>query len=143
MKLTLPVPPSANDYWRAFRGRVVVSDVARRYKQGVKGRSLTTGRPEPLAGPVVVSLVVYRAAKRGDLDNFQKVLLDALKGVAFVDDSQVVEIHARREDDKANPRVEVCVEPAAAEVPARPRQVPLEARCEHGVPDILPCSECL
>lgn len=29
---------------------------------------------------------------------------------AYFDDSQIVEIHARRFDDKANPRVEVRIE---------------------------------
>lgn len=112
MKLTLPVPPSANDYWRVFRGHVVVSPEARRYKAGVRLRALTAGRQRPLTGPLVVSLIVYRKAKRGDLDNFCKVLLDSLKGIAFEDDSQVVELHSRREDDASNPRVEVNVEAA-------------------------------
>ena len=32
-------------------------------------------------------------------------MLDALNGIVYLDDSQVVEIHAFREDDKENPRV--------------------------------------
>lgn len=114
MRLTLPIPPSANDYWRTWRGRVVVSAEARRYKNGVQLRALTEGHRKPLACPVVASVVVYRARRAGDLDNFLKVLLDALKGIAFVDDSQVVELHARREDDASNPRVEVRVEAVGA-----------------------------
>jgi len=44
------------------------------------------------------------------LDNTLKVLLDALNGCAWVDDSQVVELHALRLEDPADPRVEVRVE---------------------------------
>lgn len=111
MKLTLPLPPSANDYWRIFKNRILVSTLARKYKANVRFRLLQDGAlPKPLEGPVVVSLTVYRRRRIGDLDNFQKCLFDSLRGIAFEDDSQVVEIHARREDDPANPRVEVRVE---------------------------------
>lgn len=104
--LTLPYPPSANRYWRSFRGRVVKSAAAKAYQAGVR----LTHRADPVTGPVAVSLAVYRPARRGDLDNSIKVLLDALKGVAFVDDAQVVAIYATRFDDKARPRVEVVVD---------------------------------
>lgn len=113
MKITLPLPPSANNYWRVFRGVTVVSPEARTYKANVKFRAMqqaADGRVCPLAGEVVANVVVYRKRRVGDLDNFLKVLLDSLKGVAFEDDSQVVEIHARREDDPSNPRVVVQVE---------------------------------
>jgi Holliday junction resolvase RusA-like endonuclease len=36
-------------------------------------------------------------------------MFDALNGLVWLDDSQVVEIHSFREDDKLNPRVEFLV----------------------------------
>lgn len=110
MKITLPYPPTGNLYWRIWHGRPVTSPDARRYKQGVKLRALTEGLRKPLGCPVVASLTFYRPRKTGDLDNALKVILDALNGIAWEDDSQIVEIHARREDDKSRPRVEVHVE---------------------------------
>ena len=62
---------------------------------------------EPLTGPVTLTVTWFRKIRRGDLDNRLKVLLDALNGVLYVDDDQVVEIHAFRKDDRLNPRVEV------------------------------------
>lgn len=116
MRLTLPYPPTANLYWRVFRGRPVKSEKARHYQNAVRMRWLTSrprGAPaRALAGPVSVEVHAYRPRRRGDLDNALKVLLDALKGIAYVDDSQVVELHARRYDDKANPRVEIEIQPA-------------------------------
>ncbi len=106
---TIPYPPSGNTYWRHNRGRTHVSDEARKYRRGVQMRALTQGL-KPLAGPVCVSIALYRPARRGDLDNSLKVLLDALRGVAFQDDSQVEELHARRFEDKYNPRAVVSVE---------------------------------
>jgi Holliday junction resolvase RusA-like endonuclease len=58
-------------------------------------------------GQVAVTLRVYRPRKSGDLDGRIKIVLDALQGVAYRDDSQVVALHAYRFDDKARPRVEV------------------------------------
>ena len=109
VSLVLPLPPSANRYWRTFRNVVVVSDEARAYKTGVKQSAKEQGAVV-LSGPVAVYLDVYRSRKSGDLDNRLKVALDALKGVAFEDDAQVVEIHARRFDDKNNGRIEITIE---------------------------------
>ena len=104
--IVLPLPPSANRYWRAFRGRTVVSADAKAYKHGVWLVCQHAGF-SPFIGPVAVYAHVYRARKAGDLDNMQKVLLDSLNGIAYNDDAQIVELHSWRHDDKANPRVEV------------------------------------
>lgn len=104
--LMLPLPVSANRYWRTWRGRTVVSAEAKAYKRAVWLQAQHLGI-QPFAGPVAVYLRVYRARKSGDLDNCIKVLLDALCGVAYADDKQIVELHGWRADDPRNPRVEV------------------------------------
>lgn len=113
MKLVLPMPPSANRYWRNWRGAMVVSEEARAYKSNVAKLAMAQ-RTRPLSGDIYVSIDVYRKQKSGDLDNRIKVVLDSLRGTAFDDDKQVVEIHARRFDDKSNPRVEVTIEEVSA-----------------------------
>jgi Holliday junction resolvase RusA-like endonuclease len=95
-----------NAYWRIFKNRILLSTEARQYKARAAGVALERGC-KPALGFVAVSLWVYRARRIGDLDNFLKAALDSLRGVAFEDDSQVIEIHAYRHDDKNNPRVEV------------------------------------
>ena len=104
--IMLPVPPSANRYWRTYRGRTVVSADAKAYKAGVWLVAQAAGM-HPFACPVAVRLHVYRARKAGDLDNYAKVTLDALRGIAYQDDNQIIELHLWRHDDKANPRIEV------------------------------------
>ena len=99
---TLPVPPSANRYWRVWNNRIVVTDEARAYKQELKYR---LGNYTPIQGEVCINFTVFRPAKRGDLDNYNKIMLDALQGIAYENDNQIVEIHSFREDDKENPRV--------------------------------------
>jgi Holliday junction resolvase RusA-like endonuclease len=90
--------------------RVFSTHKAKRYKEVVASALVGCGK---IVGPVSVSLRVFRPRKIGDLDNLLKVLLDSLKGYAFEDDKQVVEIQAVRFDDKENPRVEVGIRPAA------------------------------
>lgn len=103
-----PLPPSANKYWRHYRGRMVVSDEATAYKRTVAMLARCDG-VKLLTGPVRVDLAVYRARKSGDLDNRLKVLLDALQGTFYENDSQIRELHASLHDDKHDPRVEVTV----------------------------------
>jgi crossover junction endodeoxyribonuclease RusA len=107
---TLPYPPSANAYWRSIvvhgRGRVVVSREAKAFKKAV---SAALAGLSPLTGPVHLVANFYRPRKRGDLDNLLKVTCDALKGIAYHDDDQIVKITASRFEDKGRPRVEVSV----------------------------------
>lgn len=101
LQLTLPSPVSCNRYWRTFRGRQVVSSEARAYKALVGTIARLRGCT-PAAGPVSLTIVYHprkpkkatgRPVRRLDLDNSAKVGIDALNGVAFLDDSQVVELH--------------------------------------------------
>ena len=105
-KLTLPVPPSANKYWRVYKNRIVTTDEARVYKQEIQ---LLFRELLPIAGNVAVNFTVYRPAKRGDLDNYNKIMLDALQGLVYSNDNQITEIHSFRRDDHNNPRVELLV----------------------------------
>lgn len=111
MQLELDYPPSANRYWRNFRGRMVVSDEARTYKELAYWTAKEQGA-NCIDGPVAVSLHIRRPAKRRDIDNHIKVLLDSLQGAAYVDDSQIVELHITMEDSRRNPGVTVIIQAA-------------------------------
>lgn len=105
---TLPMPPSANTYWRNLNGKTVVSQEAKEYKEEIAKLADRLGM-RPAQGNVGIMLQVYRQQKSGDLDNRIKVTLDALRGIAFNDDSQVTEIHAFRYDDKDNSRIVISI----------------------------------
>lgn len=74
IQLSLPYPPSANRYWRVWKGRAVKSAEAKKYQREIATICLVE-RVQPFKDDVVVSLEVYRPIKRGDLDNSIKVLL--------------------------------------------------------------------
>lgn len=111
IRLTLPHGPGKNHLYATVRGRRVLSKAGREYKRDVAriGAGVV-----PFAGEVHIAVDVYRPRRAGDLDGRLLALFDSLTGVAWVDDSQVVAIDARRFDDKDNPRVEVVVRAAGA-----------------------------
>ncbi len=137
MRLVLPMPISANLYWRTFVqpnakfANTYVSDEARRYKRQVKIAAYEQGAREPISGRVSVAVELYphrpldyqkrmRADPMNwddtvqcpDLDNTLKVLLDSLRKIAFTDDAWVRKLTAERmEPDGEGERVVVTVEP--------------------------------
>ena len=116
--LTLPEPPSANRWWRNFRGRMVTSPEARAYKHAAALLALKQGFTEPLEGPVSLTVRWFRARKSGDLDKRVGILLDALQGVCYTSDAQIVELHAHRSDaTPKDPRVEVTIRAALTPTP--------------------------
>lgn len=52
---------------------------------------------------------ILRPSKKPDIDNVIKLILDALNGVAYVDDVQVIELSARKFYSDT-PRVEVTID---------------------------------
>lgn len=118
-KIMLPIPPSFNQYWRKARGgdRMVLSAHARAYKLAV-GFALNQAGIWPTSRDLVLTGWVFRQRRIGDLDNFCKCALDALKGFTYLDDRQIVGLHLYRDDDRRNPRFEIVLEPG--EVPPAP-----------------------
>lgn len=109
LRLELPYPPSVNHYLRHTARGVYRTAEADSYRQQVQVLALIQ-QVEPLSGELIVTLTLYRPAKRGDVDNYSKVVIDALNGIAWHDDGQIVELHIYRFDDKKNPRVLVEVQ---------------------------------
>jgi Holliday junction resolvase RusA-like endonuclease len=65
---------------------------------------------KPLEGDIEVSITLFFGTKRrADLDNFNKLSLDALTGIAYLDDSQIAKLTIERGYDKGRPRVEASI----------------------------------
>jgi len=100
MKVSYPV--SANRYWRISKNRLYRSKEAMAYKQEI-GLIANLMLKKIITGDVRVCLTLHpkltvkkTASKtRIDLDNVIKVALDALNGIAYKDDKQVIEIFAK------------------------------------------------
>ena len=121
----VPYPPSANRLYAMRtmgRGQPTLYKTAehRAYLGAVSNALRVAGLHNPMidrlpfAGPVSLTIRTFRPMKRGDIDNPLKALFDSLIGRpeedhrgAWVDDSQVCELHVFRFDDKEDPRVEL------------------------------------
>lgn len=150
IELTLPYPISANRYWRSFvprghaRAIVTLSDEAKAYKESVGWLVKKAGIRSPIPGRVAVEIQLYpqrpqdwaRRARKDpqawddtvqclDLDNANKVLLDALKGLAIDDDKWVRRIVAERMEPDGEARVVIRITPLA--IPAAAQRDLLEA----------------
>ena len=115
LSFTVPGPPVPQPRARVVQtgsGMVRAYDPerARNYKRhvGIVARGALSHLPYwSFEGQHALTVRVYRARRAGDLDNFVKGISDALNGIAWEDDSSVVELHAFMSDDSARPRVEV------------------------------------
>ncbi len=56
----------------------------------------------PLAAACEVTLVVHRARRAGDVDNFAKAVLDGMNRIAFADDRHVVRLDVSVDDSRAD-----------------------------------------
>lgn len=107
-------PPVPKARARVMAGYAFTPKRVRDYEKLVAQHALEA-RPAgwPLDSTYRVFVAVYRAQRRGDLDNFLKAITDALnKGVAYSDDSRIVELHGVMNLDREDPRVMVEVHAA-------------------------------
>lgn len=122
VKLSLPYPISANRYWMSFYAhrlkRVItgVTKEAEAFKEECGWCAKAAGVRVPFGGHVEMRVRLIPENKVCmDLDNALKVTIDALKGIVYEDDNQVMKIIAERAD--ADPvggkRLEVEVRPYA------------------------------
>ncbi len=77
---------------RFVRGRAITPPETRVAERRIATIARSSG-VRPRAGHVQVMIEFYvSTGVRGDIDNLAKLVLDALNGVAWVDDRQVVEL---------------------------------------------------
>lgn len=89
--IQLPLPPSANRYWRRAGNHLYRSGEADGYIELVRSELYAVGWRDPGKGDYILIADVFQA--RGDLGNREKVLSDALQGALYEDDKQIVQIH--------------------------------------------------
>lgn len=137
IRLTLPYPISANRYWRPVKLGAHISIVptkeAKDYRKSVAFLCSDQGVTKPIAGRIAVTLQLYphrpldwqkRQRQYGaawddtvqciDLTNAEKVLMDALNGLAFEDDKRVFRYQAERMEPDGEARVVVTIAPLMA-----------------------------
>src|ERR1700755_47654 len=113
MKLVLSGEPKSTQhiYRNTCRGgfsTTYMTPEGKALKEAYQWEAKSQWKGKPLEGDIAVSIVVYFGTKRrADLDNFNKLSLDALTGIAYLDDSQISKLTIVRAYDKTYPRIEV------------------------------------
>jgi crossover junction endodeoxyribonuclease RusA len=115
--LTLPVPPSINHQYATVNGRRVLSAVGRSYKALVAQQTLVALARSPHRTRLLQTLRTsslaltirfhFTSPLRRDVDGGLKIAQDALCEALGLNDNRIVEIHLFKEQDSANPRIEV------------------------------------
>lgn len=112
IRLTLPLPPTSNQTWRAVGGRIILSKVAREYAELVDREALAQLRGLKLESGDPLRLTIAMFVKHGrDIDS-GKFLQDCVARCLGFDDRIIVELHVTKATDRANPRAEVRLEVA-------------------------------
>jgi crossover junction endodeoxyribonuclease RusA len=85
-----------------------MTSLGKKLKEQYQWEARAQWKGKPLEGDVEMSITLYFGTKRkADLDNFNKLSLDALTGIAYEDDSQIAKLTIERAYDKAHPRIEI------------------------------------
>lgn len=101
-ELTVPGDPQSKGRPRVYQGHGITPTRTREAENRVysEWRSRYPNLP-PYEGPVCLALTFWTATRRGrDWDNLAKLFTDALNGVAYKDDRQIIDavVHVRRPD---------------------------------------------
>ena len=100
IELELPYPPSANNYWRKFNNRMVISEKGTEYRDCV-GRIVAESGLQKINGAIAVKRILFCPDwRRRDSDNTTKALYDALGKAGIWDDDSFIciEVAEKRRD---------------------------------------------
>ncbi len=101
-ELTVPGDPQSKGRPRVYQGHGITPTRTREAENRVYSEWRNQyPRLPPYEGPVCLTLTFWTATRRGrDWDNLAKLFTDALNGVAYMDDRQIIEasVHVHRPD---------------------------------------------
>jgi Holliday junction resolvase RusA-like endonuclease len=103
--------------WKRPGGTRIRYDTQAKEKEQIRWYLRSQLRGDPLSTPLMVDIIFYfpvpkhvssvkkkemlnnmiHHMKRPDVDNCAKFILDCMNGVVFVDDSQIADLHARKQ----------------------------------------------
>lgn len=120
MKITIETNPVPLARPRFSNNRAYLPKRSRDYRELIQAATVLQLPKDfsPCEDEIVCRLKFYHKYKRsarisGDIDNHIKAVFDALQGILFKDDSQIVSCRADKYTDKKNPRVEIEIKKAA------------------------------
>lgn len=90
------IPPSMNAMYRVWKNRPYKTKETRDFQSMIK-EAFKGSKIKPFVGCVKVDIKVYVKDKRKrDNDNWAKPLLDALQGLAYINDCDILDLRIRK-----------------------------------------------
>lgn len=90
--------------------RVYMTNDGKHLKNSYGWQAKEQFKGKPLEGELETELKLFFGRKgKHDIDNFNKLIFDALSGIVWVDDSQIKRSITEMGYDKENPRIEIIV----------------------------------
>jgi len=115
LKITVPgIAPSKKNSMIVARGRMITAPAVKQYEALVQTQAiLAMCQPSlrPFRGPVAMQITCYYDdCRRRDVQNAPAAICDALNGIVYVDDSQIVNLIADKWlVEKGQARTEICI----------------------------------
>ena len=109
MQITLKGQPKSTQHcYRFTSGGGYMTNACTHIKFDYIHQAKQQWRQLILEDELVVVVTLYFGDKRKrDIDNFNKLWMDALEGVVYVNDSQIRQLTLIKDYDKENPRIEI------------------------------------
>ena len=113
-RFKLPLKPvSLNQAYRRARKGLMLSDKGRKFKEDCADFLAEQYTEEkPLSGKLRVkfSFQLREFREKIDIDNFFKLLIDSMKDIVFIDDSQIYELSAKKEIGMDRNEIHISIE---------------------------------
>jgi len=111
-ELTVEGNPIPKGRPRVVDGHAYTPQATRDYEALVRDAAALKWAQEPMKGPLSIQVTFYRADRRRvDYDNLAKTVTDALQGIVYCDDSQIVSALINKRIGCDRPRMEIAVIP--------------------------------
>jgi crossover junction endodeoxyribonuclease RusA len=110
LEVLLPGKPKGKDRPRSGQGRIYTPEATSAAEEAIRWDLKAAGAKPFIGVDVHVELMFFLPDRRAvDMDNLEKLVLDACNGFAYHDDSQVVEKHTWLYRGTARPRTELTI----------------------------------
>jgi len=110
-QLTIPGNPIPKARPRVVNGVAYTPERTKEWEALVRDQAALQWHGEPLRGPLGLTAHFYRRTRHVvDLDNLVKSLTDALQGVCYTNDWQIIRIEATKAINADDPGVEIEIE---------------------------------
>lgn len=109
-------PQSTNHLYRVTCAgkfpRMYMTHEGKAKKESYEWQAKMQWKDGPLKGEVHVEIRLFFPDRRvRDIDNYNKIVLDALTGIVWEDDKQITRMLIDIANDKENPRTEIQINP--------------------------------